>query len=148
MEKEIRVGSQVLSDNFNSIYVEMPMTVNTYDIDIAGHVNNIVHIRWLEDMRNALCSHIYDLRKLLDINYYLVVTSSEAKYKKPILLFDKPLGKMFLHSYSHGLIVLKAEISVEGQTAFVATQKCVLMNLSDNKMFYGNIQNLTTKFKN
>jgi acyl-CoA thioester hydrolase len=111
-------------------------------IDVAGHVNNIVYIRWLEDLRNELFSQVYDLQKLLEINHYLVVASCEMKYKKTIKLFDKPVGKILLHSYSHGLFVLKAEININNHIAFAATQKCVLMNLNNNKMFYGNIKDL------
>src|SRR5947208_6147204 len=31
--------------------VELLLAVRTYDIDFAGHVSNIVYIRWLEDLR-------------------------------------------------------------------------------------------------
>jgi acyl-CoA thioester hydrolase len=31
--------------------IEMPIRVRTYDIDSAGHVSNIVYLRWMEDMR-------------------------------------------------------------------------------------------------
>jgi len=128
--------------NTNPPVTEIFLTVNTYDIDIAGHVNNIVYVRWLEDMRNELFSQSFSLEKLLEVNHYPVVVSSEIKYKRQIKLFDKPLGKMFMQSYSHGLIVLKAEIIVDNTLAFVATQKCVFMNLNENKMFTGHIRDL------
>lgn len=121
---------------------EISLTVNTYDIDVAGHVNNIVYVRWLEDLRNKLFTQIYSMEKLLEINHHLVVISSEIKYRKQIKLFDKPVGKMFVHSYSHGMFVFKAEINVGDHLAFVATQKCVLMNLNENKMFTGHIRDL------
>jgi len=121
---------------------ELSLTVNTYDIDVAGYVNNIVYVRWLEDMRNELFTQSFSLEKLLGVNHYPVVVASEIKYKRQIKLFDKPLGKMFMQSYSHGIIVLKAEIMVENSLAFIATQKCVFMNLNENKMFTGNIHNL------
>jgi acyl-CoA thioester hydrolase len=129
-------------ENTNPPVAEISLTVNTYDIDIAGHVNNIVYVRWLEDMRNELFSQSFSLEKLLKVNHYPVVVSSEIKYKRQIKLFDKPLGKMFMQSYSHGLIVLKAEIIVDNTLAFVATQKCVFMNLNKNKMFTGHIRDL------
>lgn len=121
---------------------EISLTVNTYDIDVAGHVNNIVYVRWLEDLRNKLFTQIYSMEKLLELNHHLVVVSSELKYKKQIKLFDKPLGKMFMQSYSHGIIILKAEIIVENSPAFIATQKCVLLNLNGNIMFTGRIRDL------
>jgi len=129
----------------NLSVVEISHTVNTYDIDVAGHVNNIVYVRWLEDLRNELFSQNFLLKKLLVVNHYPVVVSSEIKYKKQIKLFDKPLGKMFVQSYSHGIIALKADIIVENSLAFIATQKCVLMNLNENKMFTGNINDLVER---
>lgn len=131
----------MISDNFpNSIVINIE--VKTYDIDVAGHVNNMVFVRWLEDLRNALFSKIYPLEKLIELNYYPVVISTDMKYKSQIKLFDVPSGKMLIESYSHGVITLKAEISINHRTAFTATQKCVLMNLVNHKMFMGSLDKL------
>ena len=96
-------------------------------------------------MRNILFMQIYPLEKLLESNHHLVVVSSEIKYRKQIKLFDKPVGKMFVQSYSHGMFVLKAEIKIEDYLAFIATQKCVLLNLNENIMFTGNINDLVER---
>jgi len=125
---------------------ESVLKVNTYDIDIAGHVNNIVYIRWIEDLRAELFSQIYPLEKLLEINYYPVVISTELKYKGQIKLFDKPIGRIFLESYSHGVIMLKIEICLNDDTAFTATQKCVLMNLTTHKMLMESFEKLIQKY--
>ena len=129
-----------------TLFIEISLTVNTYDIDAASHVNNIVYIRWLEEMRNRLFSQIHSLEKLLEVNHYPVIVSGEMKYRKQIKLFDKPVGKMFLHSYSHGVFVFKAEITIDNHIAFIATQKCVIMNLNNNKMLKGNIHDLVKHF--
>jgi len=125
---------------------ESVLKVNTYDIDIAGHVNNIVYIRWIEDLRAELFSQIYPLEKLLEINYYPVVISTELKYKGQIKLFDKPIRRIFLESYSHGVIMLKIEICLNDDTAFTATQKRVLMNLTIHKMFMESFEKLIQKY--
>ena len=122
--------------------IEMKLDVKTYDIDIAGHVNNIVYIRWIEDLRADLFSQIYPLEKLLEINYYPVVISTELKYKGQIKLFDKPIGKIILENYSHGVIHLKVEITNNEKIVFSAVQKCVLMNLDTQKMFMGSLEKL------
>lgn len=122
--------------------IEINIEVKTYDIDIAGHVNNIVYIRWIEDLRAELFSQIYPLEKLLEINYYPVVISTELKYKGQIKLFDKPIGKITLENYSHGVIHLKVEIINDNATVFTASQKCVLMNLTSQKMFMGSLEKL------
>jgi acyl-CoA thioester hydrolase len=145
VETEMRVDEVLLSSKTNQLFIEVPLLVNTYDIDVAGHVNNIVYVRWLEDMRNILFMQIYPMEKLLESNHHLVVVSSEIKYRKQIKLFDKPIGKMFVQSYSHGMFVLKAEIKIEDHLAFIAIQKCVLLNLNENKMFTGNIHNLVER---
>jgi acyl-CoA thioester hydrolase len=129
----------VQRDKTKPLFIEISLNVNTYDIDVAGHVNNIVYIRWLEDMRSLLFSEIYSLKKLLEVNHYLVVVSSEVKYRKQIKLFDKPVGKMLLLSYSHGVLLFKTEITIDNCIAFNATQKCVLMDLNNNKMLKGDI---------
>ncbi|MCX6173931.1 MAG: thioesterase family protein [Ignavibacteriales bacterium] len=133
------------SDKTKSLCIEIPLMVNTYDIDVAGHVNNIVYIRWLEDMRNEFFSQNFSLEKLLEVDHYPVVISTDVKYKKQIKLFDKPVGEIFLHNYSHGMFVFKAEISINNLIVFMATQKCVLMNLKDHKMFKGNIYDLVNR---
>ena len=145
VETEMRVDEVLLSSKTNPLFIEVPLLVNTYDIDVAGHVNNIVYVRWLEDMRNILFMQIYPMEKLLESNHHLVVVSSEIKYRKQIKLFDKPVGQMFVQSYSHGMFVLKAEIKIEDHLAFIATQKCVLLNLNENKMFTGNINDLVER---
>jgi len=129
-------------ENIGVLSVETEIKVNTYDIDIADHVNNIVYLRWLEDLRNLLFSRMCPLDKILELNYYPVVAHTEMKYKKQITLFDKPIGKMIVEKYSHGVIVLRAEIRVNNCSVFSATQKCVLMNLTTKKMYKGRIDEL------
>lgn len=124
------------------ISIEIPFKVNTYDIDIAGHLNNIVYVRWLEDLRIKCFSEICSLQKLLANYYYLVVASCEMKYKKQIKLFDKPIGYMQLQSINRGIYVFNAEIKVGTNTVFNASQKCVIMNMTDNKMYSGKIEEI------
>lgn len=126
-------------ENIGVLSIETEIKVNTYDIDIADHVNNIVYLRWLEDLRNLLFSQMCPLDRVLELNYYPVVAHTEMKYKKQITLFDKPIGKMIVAKYSHGVIVLKAEIRLEDTIVFTATQKCVLMNLTTKSMYKGRI---------
>jgi acyl-CoA thioester hydrolase len=142
IDKEMKNNTILKCDETKSLLTEIPFTVSTYDIDVAGHVNNIVYIRWLEDLRNKLFSLIQPLEKLIESNHYPVVVSSDVKYKKQIKLFDKPVGIIFLHNYSHGVFTFKAEINIDNHISFIATQKCVLMNLGDNKMYKGNIHDL------
>ncbi|MEJ5351363.1 MAG: thioesterase family protein [Melioribacteraceae bacterium] len=124
---------------------ETPLTINTYDIDAAGHVNNIVYIRWLEDLRTKLFLNICDFENILKNDYYLVVISTSITYKKQLKLFDSPVGIMILDNIEHGIITLTAQIGSEKQINAYAEQKCVFINLKNSCMLN---QELTLKFLN
>ena len=49
-------------DGNQSQFIEMPLMINTFDIDAARHVNNVVYIRWLEELRTKLISSICDFK--------------------------------------------------------------------------------------
>ncbi len=113
---------------------ESELDVKTYDIDAAGHVNNIVYIRWLEDLRNMLFKKMFDFNNVLTKEYYPVIISTSIKYKKQLKLFDMPLGNIKLVDYNHGVMNLKIEIKLNDNIAASADQKCVLINLKTSKM--------------
>jgi acyl-CoA thioester hydrolase len=118
----------------NQKYAELKLNINTYDIDIAGHVNNIVYVRWFEDLRTKLFNIYFNLQDLLSNNFYPVVISTDINYKKSLRLFDKPVGIMSIECFNHGIIVLKTEIKINGKIAAYGKQKCLLMNLKTGKM--------------
>lgn len=114
------------------------LPVNTYDIDIAGHVNNIVYIRWLEELRVSLFNKFLPISGLLSKGLFPVVVSTNISYKKQLLLDDRPQGRIWIEKMYKGIFILKAEITVDHSCAAAATQKCVIINLKTNR-----IQNLS-----
>jgi len=121
-------------DKIKSLFIEIPLSINTYDIDIAGHVNNIVYIRWLEDLRTKLFSSICDTKRVFENGFYPVVISTFINYKKQLKLFDSPTGIIKLDNLKHGVITLNAQIKVGQQIYASAEQKCVIMDLKTSKM--------------
>lgn len=117
-----------------NLQTESELEVKTYDIDAAGHVNNIVYVRWLEDLRNMLFKKMFDFNNVLTKEYYPVVVSTNIKYKKQLKMFDTPLGNIKLVDYNHGIMNLKIEIKIKDNIAASAEQKCVLINLKTSKM--------------
>ncbi len=115
----------------------MPLEVKTYDIDVAGHMNNIAYVRWLEDLRTELVKKEFDFSRIVSEGYYVVVTSTAVKYKRQVKLFDKPVGRMTLAELRHGILSLEAEISVDGRLCVSAEQKCVVMKLCDSTILKG-----------
>lgn len=118
----------------DQLSVELKPEIKTYDIDIAGHVNNIVYIRWLEDLRTKLFNNYFDLQDLLSNNLYPVVVSTNMNYKKYLKLFDKPVGTMSIECCNHGIIALKMEIKRNREIVALGRQKCVLLNLLTGKI--------------
>ncbi|MBK7868256.1 MAG: hypothetical protein IPJ75_15420 [Ignavibacteriales bacterium] len=53
--------------------LELDFEVKTFDIDAGGHLNNIVYIRWLEELRNSFWINILILqrRSRTDITLWL-----------------------------------------------------------------------------
>jgi YbgC/YbaW family acyl-CoA thioester hydrolase len=118
----------------NQKFIELKLNIKPYDIDIARHVNNIVYIKWFEQLRTKLFNNYFNLQDLLSNNLYPVVISTNISYKKSLSLFDKPLGVISLVCYNHGIITLKVEIILAEKIAAYGEQKCVLMNLTTGKM--------------
>lgn len=113
---------------------ELSIEIKTYDIDIAGHVNNVVYIKWLEDLRALLFRNIYDFPKVVEAGLYPVVTYTSIKYIKQIKLFENLTGVVTIEAEKHGMLFLDFIIK-NGSTVFAeAKQKCVMMDLNSGKM--------------
>ncbi len=137
-EEETNDGPKIISllyhNKMYQIFVELKLVIKTYDIDVAGHVNNIVYIKWFENLRTKLFKEHFNLKALLSTNLYPVVISTNIKYKKFLKLFDKPVGLISFVSCNHGIIKLKYEIKINGKIAALGEQTCVLMDLKTGKM--------------
>ncbi|MEJ2616923.1 MAG: thioesterase [Ignavibacteriaceae bacterium] len=114
--------------------VELKPEIKTYDIDIAGHVNNVVYIRWFEDLRTKLFINYFNLQELLSNNLYPVVISTSIYYKKYLKLFDRPVGTINIEYCSHGIVGLKTVIKRNKEIIAIGKQKCILLNLKTGRM--------------
>lgn len=113
---------------------EIYFTVKSYDIDASGHVNNAVYLNWLEDLRLELFNKLIRLEKLAQENIYLVVSSTNIKYKSPVFMYDRPKGMIIIEKYYKGIWCLSAKFQVEGRITTVAYQKCALLDSRSNRM--------------
>lgn len=69
---------------------ELPITVRPEDIDLLGHVNNIVYLRWVQDAAVAHWRAVADPRDQ-DALFWVIVRH-EIDYKRPALLADAILA--------------------------------------------------------
>jgi len=115
------------------LLVTMPIRVQTYDIDFAGHVNNGVYVRWLEDLRTALLHVYYPLQKLTEDGLAPILVSTYIEYKRSIELHDAPVGTMWCSQLGRATLTVHAEITVEDKQCAWATQRGILLNIGTTR---------------
>lgn len=95
--------------------IKREISVKTYDIDFAGHVSNIVYLRWMEDLRLAIFDEYFPLAGLMQDGYLPIITESRIQYKKAVDLFDKPVGHMWIARMKAASFDFEGEILVDGE---------------------------------
>lgn len=67
-----------------------PITILTSDIDARGHVNNVVYLRWVQEVAEAHWN--YGAPHVLREKYAWVVLRHEIDYASPSVLNDILIG--------------------------------------------------------
>jgi acyl-CoA thioester hydrolase len=67
-----------------------PIAVTSADIDEMGHVNNVVYIRWVQEVSEAHWLHVAP--ETLRQRYRWVVLRHEIDYRNPVFISDKVAG--------------------------------------------------------
>lgn len=111
------------------IVVTLPIKVQTYDIDFAGHVNNGVYIRWLEDLRMELLRQFYPIDQLVADGVFPVLHATNIVYKRSIGIMDVPVGQMWCTEMGRATLRLEAEITVNGAVCAHAVQRAIFLKL-------------------
>jgi acyl-CoA thioester hydrolase len=113
--------------------VEIHLPVRTYDIDFAGVVNNIVYVRWLEDLRLEMLARYFPLDEQLNNGIAPVIVQTKIDYKQPIKISDAPNGKMWIEAMESLRWTVNAEIVVNGKVAAFGEQVGIFVDLQSNK---------------
>ena len=113
--------------------VDLPFRVQTYDIDFAGHVNNGVYMRWLEELRFEFLRVHYPLERFLEEDITPVLATSTIEFKRAISLFDEPRGEMWCTQIGRATLTLQSEITVDGNICASAKQRGILLYRSTTK---------------
>src|SRR5665213_683898 len=115
-------------------FVEVPFPPRTYDIDFAGVVNNIVYIRWLEDLRLALMAGIYPVDRALREGVAPILLSTNIAYEKPVTIRDTSLvGRMWVPAMERIKWHVAAEFSVGDTVHARAEQVGLFIRLSSRR---------------
>ena len=113
--------------------VELCLPVRTYDIDFAGIVNNIVYVRWLEDLRLEMLAHHFPLDEQLKNGIAPILIQTKIDYKQSIKISDAPSGKMWIKTMESLRWTVNAAISIDGKVAALGEQVGIFVDLQTNK---------------
>lgn len=113
------------------LLVELSIRVKTYDIDFAGHVNNAVYIRWLEDLRLQLLDVYCPLETLLSRGIAPIVVTTHIHYRQSIRLSDQQVqASMWVSELAHATIHLAAQFCVGDALKCTATQRGTFVDMA------------------
>lgn len=115
------------------LFTELEFIVKTYDIDFAGHVSNIVYIRWLEDLRLALLEEYFPLGPSIEAGVAPVLTKTQIDYKAAIRLFDPVVGRMWAADLGRVRMELRAEFRVGERVCAQVRQQGVYASLESGR---------------
>ncbi len=111
------------------LLVELPITVKTYDVDYARIVHNAVYIRWLEDLRLEIMTSHFPPQDQFSDQQSPVLARTEINYHRPLRLFDKAVGRMWVSDLGKARWEVQAEICREEMVAATARQTGYFMDL-------------------
>jgi acyl-CoA thioester hydrolase len=103
---------------------DLPIEMRFSDLDIYGHVNNVVYFDYLETARVRLISGPF--RELTAQGTYLLVARAECDYKQPILFGDTVVVSITVSRVGRSSFDLAYRIHDGAGKAF-ATAKTVMV---------------------
>ncbi len=113
--------------------VERSITPMTYDIDIEDHVNNIVYIKWLEDLRYWWLAEYFPLEPMIKRDLAPAITETHIYYKTPIHLFENVTGRIWVGEMRGVRFRLMFEFLVNDQVAATAEQVGAWIKVSSGR---------------
>jgi acyl-CoA thioester hydrolase len=114
-------------------FYEQPLRIQTYDIDFAGIVSNIVFIRWLEDLRLGLMEQAYPLIRALAEDVAPILLATRISYRRPVTIADRLFGRMRVSALGRVRWRLAAEFTVGTAIHAEAEQEGLFMRLSTRR---------------
>jgi len=117
----------------NAFEVKLDIPVRAYDIDALGHVNNVVYVRWLEDLRTAILDTYLPYEQLMASQISPVLTRTEIDYKKPVKLFEPVMGRAWISQVKGARMYMNFEFTVEDELRAKAVQTGVFFHVEKER---------------
>lgn len=87
---------------------ELPLTVAPDDIDVLGHVNNVVYLRWVQEAAIAHWNALTSAAQRTDLAW--VVARHEIDYKRPAHDGDRLIARTWVGPASRNTFERHTEI--------------------------------------
>ena len=115
------------------LFVELPFQVKTYDIDFAGHVSNIVYVRWLEELRLAMLESYLPLKEQIEGGVVPLLVESSVRYRVQIGLLAEVTGSMWVEDLTAVRVKVRAEFLHQGNVCVEAFQIGAFVNIQTGR---------------
>lgn len=122
--------------NFNTLrplLLERNIKIKGYDIDIMGIVNNIVYVRWFEDLRHDFLDMYWPYADMLAQNQSPILAKLEIEYKYPLTIHDHPVGRIWVSYLSRAKWEMGFEIIAENKLNCYGKQSGYIYDLIRKK---------------
>lgn len=112
-------------------------SIRSYDIDINGHVSNLVYLRWMEDARNLMLEAVgLPLGSIKHLPFTPVLAETEIKYIKPLAIGDCIRLELWLSKLSRVAATMEFNfIRGESERVARATQRGLFLDLSTERPY-------------
>ncbi len=91
--------------------VEKEIDIKVYEIDVMGIVNNVVYIKWFEDLRHAFLDKYSSYQEMIKEGKSPILIKTEANYLTPLTIYDKPKGRIWASKVGRTKWEMKFEIT-------------------------------------
>lgn len=120
-------------ENTRPMFLEMPIKINGYDIDVMGIVSNIVYVRWFEDLRHFYLDTYWPYKEMLKSNLSPILSKTEVEYKYPLTIQDEITGRIWVHEFGRGKWIMAMEIATEQKVVCRGKQTGYIFDMERNR---------------
>ena len=117
--------------------VNFELEVYTYQIDIVGHLSNIIYIEWMEIGRLKLLEAIgLPVIELTKKDIFPILVNTNITYKKPIFYGDKVRAEIWISKLNAASAIIEFRfIKNDGILAATGYQKGLFITGSTGKPY-------------
>lgn len=113
--------------------IKLDLYIHAYDVDAMGYVNNIVYVRWFEDLRHRFLDLCYPFQQMIRDHLSPVLMHTEVDYLLPLTIHDHPVGCCLIEKFGRTKWSLVYEIVQDGKVHCRGKQTGYMMDLETKR---------------